>query len=363
MRVDADLLRKKAEHNEGMLSNLEEIALHQLEIERIENFDKLCRHIKILLLQNNLIERMENLGKLKELSYLNLALNNISLIEGVESCESLTKLDLTCNFIECAGLLESLYNLKKCASVRELYLLGNPCADFAGCRELVAAVVDQLVSLDGKEILPSERIQAKQSYDRLVDELEAKVAHIEAANKNKSAEERQGEYTKEKRKEMYKEHKKEEDKPKAERVEKPLSSMYLKSGELRQCNEGKYEYELREYDDPQYTTFVLRLPKFMDTSLVDAQVFPNFVSVRVKGKLTQLKLWEEVFTTPDKVQRSKATGELCIRLKKIKYDALLAKQMSNDKESKKKEEAKVDGQEPTRSGGDNNDEDDIPDLE
>lgn len=80
MRVTEELLRKKAEHNEGMLSNLEEIALHQMDIEKIENFDLLCRHIKILLLQNNQIDEMENLNKLKELEYLNLALNNICLI-------------------------------------------------------------------------------------------------------------------------------------------------------------------------------------------------------------------------------------------------------------------------------------------
>jgi len=32
---------------------------------------------------------MENLHKLKELEYLNLAVNNISMIEGVRGCESL----------------------------------------------------------------------------------------------------------------------------------------------------------------------------------------------------------------------------------------------------------------------------------
>lgn len=32
---------------------------------------------------------MENLQKLKELEYLNLALNNIKIIEGIEQCESL----------------------------------------------------------------------------------------------------------------------------------------------------------------------------------------------------------------------------------------------------------------------------------
>ena len=36
MALTEDLIRKKAEHNEGMLSTLEEIALHQLDIDRIE---------------------------------------------------------------------------------------------------------------------------------------------------------------------------------------------------------------------------------------------------------------------------------------------------------------------------------------
>ena len=88
-RITVDLLRKRAEHNEGMLRDLQEIALHQQDIEKIEVFEKVTRHIKILLLQNNQIEKMENLNKLKELEYLNLALNNISMLEGIEGCESL----------------------------------------------------------------------------------------------------------------------------------------------------------------------------------------------------------------------------------------------------------------------------------
>lgn len=36
---------------------------------------------------------LRGLNKLKELEYLNLALNNISKIEGIEGCESLKKWD------------------------------------------------------------------------------------------------------------------------------------------------------------------------------------------------------------------------------------------------------------------------------
>ncbi len=66
-RITKELLRKRAEHNEGMLSTLEEVSLHQQDLVRIENLDVFCRHLKILYLQNNLIPRMENLQKLKEL--------------------------------------------------------------------------------------------------------------------------------------------------------------------------------------------------------------------------------------------------------------------------------------------------------
>lgn len=125
VRITEGLLRKRAEHNEGMLTTLEEISLHQQNIEKIEHFDKFCRHIQILLLQNNQIDRMENLRKLKELKYLNLALNNISLIEGIGRCESLEKLDLTCNFVEAKDYLESLRNLQKCEAIREIFLLGT----------------------------------------------------------------------------------------------------------------------------------------------------------------------------------------------------------------------------------------------
>jgi hypothetical protein len=42
---------------EGMCSTLEEVSLHQQEIERIEGLGHICRHLKILYLQNNLVSR------------------------------------------------------------------------------------------------------------------------------------------------------------------------------------------------------------------------------------------------------------------------------------------------------------------
>jgi len=127
-------------------------------------------------MQNNMVEKMENLNKLKELEYLNLALNQIAVIENIEGCESLKKLDLTCNFIELADYMESLMNLKKVASMREIYWLGNPCSDWKeGHRALCIAVVPQLMSIDGKEITKLERIEAHQKSAQLLEELDVEV--------------------------------------------------------------------------------------------------------------------------------------------------------------------------------------------
>ena len=56
---------QRAEHNEGILATLEEVSLHQQDIERIEALGQLCRHLKILYLQSNLISKLQDLHKLK----------------------------------------------------------------------------------------------------------------------------------------------------------------------------------------------------------------------------------------------------------------------------------------------------------
>jgi protein TilB len=161
--VTEQLIRKKAEHNESLIFSLEEISLHQENIEKIEHIQDCCRELKILLMQSNLISKIgnnsiefplclslcwltqnlllflfllfsshaENLNKLKKLEYLNLAINNIEKIENLNGCESLQKLDLTLNFI---GDLTSVENLKCNIHLDELFLTGNPCTGgFAFC--------------------------------------------------------------------------------------------------------------------------------------------------------------------------------------------------------------------------------------
>lgn len=84
VRLTREVIRKKAEHHDGILGDMEEISLHQLEIERIETIGTLCRKLRILYLQNNIISRIEGLHHLKDLEYLNLALNNVTVVEGLQ---------------------------------------------------------------------------------------------------------------------------------------------------------------------------------------------------------------------------------------------------------------------------------------
>lgn len=160
--VTEQLIRKKSEHNELIIGTLEELSLHQEDIERIEHIHDWCRDLKILLMQNNLIAKLENLNKLKKLEYLNVALNNIERIENLDALESLNKLDLTLNFI---GELTSVCHLKHNYNLKELTLTGNPCCEYVGYREYVIACLPQLNVLDGPEIKRAERIVASKRLD------------------------------------------------------------------------------------------------------------------------------------------------------------------------------------------------------
>ncbi|XP_019862120.1 PREDICTED: protein tilB homolog [Amphimedon queenslandica] len=116
-RITEELIRRRSEHNNLEITTLEEISLHQQDIEKIEHLDKWCRNLKILYLQSNLIPKIENVGRLKYLEYLNLALNNITKVENLSGCESLQKLDFTVNFI---GDLLSVESLKVNEHLKEM---------------------------------------------------------------------------------------------------------------------------------------------------------------------------------------------------------------------------------------------------
>jgi protein TilB len=343
-RLTRELIRKKAEHHEGILPDLEEISLHQLELERIEVVGDICRKIQILYLQNNIIPKIENLSHCKDLQYLNVALNNIERIEGLRTCEFLNKLDLTVNFIDLDTFEESIAELRHNRQLRDLYLMGNPCTDWDGCREFVAAVLGQLEQLDGKAITRTERIVAQQKLPLLLKELRLKAQQVRIKKiQEKGLPYDENEYTSESRREMYLEQaaekKEKEDREKAMRPrernkEKEHTESVQKAREkeqnqikthntIRQCNEGRYDFKMLDDDGNGNVVVEVEIPRFIDTSLVDVDVQPNHVSIVIKNKTLRLRFEDNVRPDAGKAERSKITGCLKLTLPKVDTSKVL----------------------------------------
>lgn len=393
VRITEDLVRRKAEHNEGEISTLEELSLHQENIERIENLDKWCKNLKILYLQSNLIPKIENVNRLKQLEYLNLALNNIEKVENLQGCESLQKLDLTVNFV---GELTSIECLKNLIFFRELYLTGNPCSLYEGYRDYVIATLPHLKTLDGTAIEKSERILATQNYGvikaRIIQqqieykkkrEIEKIQAYEDENNKKqtngldqkkpgfdgtwytdineedremcakKQVKELEKEFEEDKDfwsqpsaytpEERIKAHRKTEevklrDKKKEELKNPPAPPrrLFADDGRPLNVNESKINFKLTEDDNGNNYILDYQCYKYIETSLIDVNVQPRYVRIVMKGKIFQLALDEDVNVDSSKCQRSQITGSLVVFMPKAKQIVKPSlKPVANTKEENK----------------------------
>lgn len=390
VRITESLIRQRAEHNNCEIFSLEEISLHQQEIERIEHIDKWCRDLKIVYFQNNLIPKIENVGRLKKLEYLNLALNNIERIENLDGCEFLKKLDLTVNFV---GELTSVESLKANVHLEELFLVGNPCYAFDSYREFVIAVLPQLKWLDGKEISRSDQIKALQDFPKVQQcILEQEAVYILKRTKEKelqnnaekineetgespvanvlcnpdidnallvqqqNTEKNQGNsggndedlretdedemnrkfwqepsyYTPESRLETHRyieKMRKSKEKDKNHGIQKPQRTLITSEGRVFNVNEPKIDFTLTDNEENNQFILDLAVYRYLDSSLLDIDVQPTYVRVMVKGKVFQLGLQEEVKPDSSSVKRSQTTGHLLLTMPKVQ-EVITAKRKS-----------------------------------
>lgn len=356
VRITEELLRKRSEHNDGCLTNLKEITLHQYDIEKIECISDYCRELQILYLQSNLIEKIENLQHLKDLRYLNMAVNSVKRIEGLSSNEMLEKLDLTVNYITDLMSVEALkanYNLK------DLYLMGNPCASYKGYRHFVIETLPQLMKLDGEEITQSERILARQYYDKIrAGIIVQQDKQMEEDEKRKNAPQQYGPNGEplygndpESRKacktdinEAREEAKSKASNPSSSTEDgsggnsydpKTYEQMFGKRnaiditpeeeiekyGKVLQRNEGKWDFKIMETKD----SVIVDIPagKYMNMAYIDIDVQPTYLRVTIKGKVLQLRLECEVKPDATTAQRSQVTGNLKITMPKVSSDSKL----------------------------------------
>ena len=302
---------------------------------------------------------------------MNLAINNIESIEGLDRCESLTTLDLTLNFIP-SEALPQLAHLLPCHNLHSLSLMGNPCTQWKGYRKYTVAVLPSLKVLDGMEVTDEERkdaLDARPDMDRQLHELIASKRKRDGTVKCKSnTEERKktsigspktilnrndgsdkdGSMTstfkwtpcmrlmeqmefekKEKERANLQECKfgKFNSAKQGDAVARPKRLQMPKieedaEAELLQCNEGDWEFSLIEETDPPSIHSSLgpcmmlkvALESHLDINNVEIDVHPRYVRLLARGRLLQVRLPSEVYSSNAIAQRSKSTGQLHIYL-------------------------------------------------
>ena len=213
---------------------------------------------------------------------------------------------------------------------------------------MMIGLVPQLSRIDSKTISPSDRIKAKQSLDSDIIKLRKYVRNLEInppKEKKFTKEDRKRmfeEECEEKKKELEKEKKRE--KPKFEVTRKKgEKSKYKHNGERRMCNEFKCNWTMEEYADPEFSELRVDIPKFLETSEIDVEISGKWVAIQARNDLFQMKFWEEVYSNPEKLQRSAITGQLYIKMRKKTIDPLLMrkKELQQQEEKRKKEKEKI----------------------
>ena len=264
------------------------------------------------------------------MEYLNLAMNNVTTIENLEKCESLVKLDLTMNFITLKGLLK-LNRLAVNHSLRQLFLMGNPCADFEGYRSFVIGTLPQLTHVDGTDVTHVERIIARQHLRRITEDLEKaaaaetattvsvdEIASIEpdarpwcAATRILDNEVKMTTSSSSSKMKQPQNH--------FDDARDAFDVLPDDIADVKQKNQGDFDFKLTDSEDETSIELEIKVGTIIDTSLIHVDIHPKLVRVKIKGELLQLKLSHEVATDASVAERSKATGKLLITMPKLNW--------------------------------------------
>ena len=311
--------------------------MHQFDIERSDLLQDLCRNLRIVYLQNNLIGRIKNLSKLKDLRYLNLAVNNIRVVENLQACESLEKLDLTMNFIADLSSIKTLQNNDR---LREIYLTGNPCTQTEHYRLYVIDALPQLTTLDGIRITRSERILATQCKSTLSKmHFEQMPIPSDFLPTSTTDGEKLYAHTPEARIEIAHEIALQRAKTDPVSRFKPAPpptqtqpNFDPTTGRIMQKNELGLHFEFKE--SASAIELDVALSKFLDNSFVDVDLHAAWVAVVVKRKCLFLALPADIVVGESVALRSQLTGHLVLRMPRVKVEPLLvADRDVNSKES------------------------------
>ena len=327
VKITLDLLRKRSEHNDSILDTLEEIALHQYMIRKIELIGDVCRNLQILLLQNNKIRRIENLSTLKKLKYLNLAINRIAKLENLASLESLEKLDLTANYIHNYLDFATLGHLTR---LTELYVVGNPLTTYPYWREYLITVLPHLEKLDGHEITRTDRILANSIYNEHLIEItamsfrERDLPQWDQDSDNSDYEDRDANIKVKRAAEetASAEYRNKNIMPEERR--RPPRTVDPTTGLVKQYNELGFAFQFDEDAIKRELCCKIMVPIHMQTTLLDIDVDPFSILLISKESKKQMQIaWPyEVFADSVVCRRITSTGALKIYARVVNPSAL-----------------------------------------
>ena len=120
----------------GNLSQLTYLSLALNQLTNVEGLEKLTKLKTLSLVQNNLTD-VKSLGKLDQLTYLSLSINKLTDVKGLENLTQLEELVLDRN------QLTDVKGLEKLTKLKSLVLWNNQLTDVKGLNKLT-----KLVSLD-----------------------------------------------------------------------------------------------------------------------------------------------------------------------------------------------------------------------
>lgn len=192
--IDEDIIRKclseqlnteiaEIARKEGVdVDQVVSLRLDYKNILKIENLS-IYANISKLQLDNNIIEKIDNLGALVNLIWLDLSFNNIAKIEGLSGLNKLTDLTLFNNRISVIGNMDDLINLQvfsignnAIAQIADLEYLtrfktlrvfnfsGNPATKSASYKNYTLAHLRGLKYLDYKKIDEEDISKAHAAY-------------------------------------------------------------------------------------------------------------------------------------------------------------------------------------------------------
>jgi hypothetical protein len=318
--VTLELIRKRSEDHEGLLSELTHLDLHQDHLESLGALlGRTCPNLTHLYLHNNIIDTLmkSEWTRLQNLQRLSLALNNLTVLQHLNCCcPKLQHLDVSFNFISLRNLQVSLECLQTLQQLQHLFLKGNPCERQwkEGIFSYVATQLPQLQRFDDVETSPENRNEPRHEISTLQEELQHLIDKSDESTTIVGPDVRAAMS----REWLALQQQRDGDPNTGSQAIKatnlPLSHQSVvartrkqeEAGERRNCNEGDFRYGLK-YEQSRLVLQVMIPKPFTD---LDLDVRSTYVSLVANAQVLRLRLPHNIQPSKSEARRSQATGRL-----------------------------------------------------